>query len=526
MWRRFAMMPPMDATVTEQRARARQWLGFAALCAGMFMAVLDIQIVVTSLKVIEEALKIGAERMSWVQTAYLIAEVIAIPLTALLMRVFTLRGLVTGAIALFTAASIGCALSTGFTILITFRVIQGLAGGVLIPVVFTAVFLLFRPGREQTIATAMAGMLAVLAPALGPITGGLLTEYGSWHWLFLINVVPGLLTIALAAGFLPRERTDFAFLRSLDAISVALIAGGLAALEIGLKQAPDDGWFAPLPLALFLLFAIGIGLAMRRSTSAVEFALLRHRPLAYGSAISFILGAGLYGSVYLLPVFLSFVQHMGPVEVGIAVLATGGAQLVAAPVSVWLDSRLPSRPLAVAGFALFAIGLAMSGFATRTSGYDALFWPQIARGLAVALCILPVTRFAIGGLPREKVGDASGLYNLSRNLGGAIGIALIDTVLFTRSAEHASRLTDMITADPVTAAAALSIPVTDLPDPQDPLGLMGIMDTVQEAAFTSAINESWLMLAAITTAALVLLAAFGPIRRDDAAPAESKPVKH
>lgn len=520
------MMRPMDAADGGGRTSARQWLGFAALCAGMFMAVLDIQIVVTSLKVIEEALRIGADRMSWVQTAYLIAEVIAIPLTALLMRVFTLRGLVAAAITLFTAASVGCALSTGFTGLIVFRVIQGLAGGVLIPVVFTAVFLLFKPGRDQTIATAMAGMLAVLAPALGPITGGLLTEHASWHWLFLVNVGPGLLTVALALGFLPRDRPDFGFLRSLDAVSVLLVAGALAALEIGLKHAPDQGWLAPLPLSLFALFVTGVVLAVRRKTSAVEFALLRHRPLAYGSAISFILGIGLYGSVYLLPVFLSFVQHMGPVEVGIAVLATGAAQLVAAPVSVWLDSRLPSRPLAVAGFGLFAIGLAMSGFASRTAGYNELLWPQIARGLAVALCILPVTRFAIGGLPREKVGDASGLYNLSRNLGGAIGIALIDTVMFSRAAEHASRLTDLINSDPVRAAAALSIPVADLPDPGDPLRLMGIMDTVQEAALTSAIGESWLMLAAITTAALVLLAAHGPIRRSEPGHFESKPVKH
>jgi MFS transporter, DHA2 family, multidrug resistance protein len=507
-----------NAALIGERTSPAQWLGFLALCAGMFMAVLDIQIVVTSLKVIEEALGIGADRMSWVQTSYLIAEVIAIPLTAVLTRVFTLRWLVTGAIALFTLASVGCALSTGFASLILFRVVQGLAGGVLIPTVFTAVFLLFSPGREQTIATAIAGMLAVLAPALGPITGGLLTEHASWHWLFLVNVGPGCLTIAAAMTFLPRDRPDFAILRSLDAPSIVFMAAGLAALEIGLKQAPDEGWNAPVPLALFLLFALCLALA-------VDFSLLRMRPLAFGSAISFLLGAGLFGSVYLLPVFLAFVQHMGPVEVGIAVLATGVAQLVAAPISVWLDSRFPSRPLAMAGFGLFALGLAMSGFATRDASAGTLLWPQIARGLAVALCILPVTRFALGGLPRDKVGDASGLYNLSRNLGGAIGIALIDTLLFSRSAEHAARLTELVTASPALAAEALAIPLDDLPDPGDPLGLMGIMDPIQETALTFAINESWLMLAGLTSIALILLALCGPIRRGGGASAESGPVK-
>ncbi len=129
-------------------------------------------------------------------------------------------------------------------------------------------------------------------------------------------------------------------------------------------------------------------------------------------------------------------------------LVTGAAQLVAAPISVWLDRRFEARLLAGAGFAVFALGLALSGFETRNSGFDDLFWPQVVRGVSVALCILPVTRFALGLLPLDRVGDASGLYNLARNLGGAIGIALIDTVIFTRSAEHAARLTDLLTADP------------------------------------------------------------------------------
>ena len=199
--------PMTDIALPRNQSAVTRWLGFAALCAGMFMAVLDIQIVITSLTVIEEALGIGADRMSWVQTAYLIAEVIAIPITGLLTRVFSLRWLVAGAITIFTLASIGCALSTGFDMLIAFRVLQGFAGGVLIPLVFSAIFLLFRPGPEQTIATTLGGMLAVLAPAVGPITGGLLTENFSWHWLFLINVVPGIITVAVGPD-LPAARDD------------------------------------------------------------------------------------------------------------------------------------------------------------------------------------------------------------------------------------------------------------------------------------------------------------------------------
>ena len=195
------------------KSRILLWAGYAAMCIGMFMAILDIQIVITSLPVIQEALGIGADRMSWVQTVYLIAEVIAIPLTGLLSRVFSMRRLFVGAIAVFTLASIGCAFSGGFASLILWRILQGFAGGVLIPLVFSAIFLLFERGFQQTLATTLGGVLAVLAPALGPITGGWLTENFSWRWLFLINVGPGAVTLMLGLACLPREAGRFRSLR-------------------------------------------------------------------------------------------------------------------------------------------------------------------------------------------------------------------------------------------------------------------------------------------------------------------------
>ena len=399
----------MTETVFASQSSLNKWLGFSALCAGMFMAVLDIQIVVTSLSVIEAALKIGTDKMSWVQTSYLIAEIIAIPLTGLLMRVFSLRWLVTGAISFFTLASIGCAASTGFEMLIAFRVLQGLAGGVLIPVVFSAVFLLFRPGTEQTIATTMAGVLAVLAPALGPISGGLVTEMLSWHWLFLINIIPGVVTAALASICLPRQPMRLPLLASLDWVSLVLIAAALASLEIGLKEAPGQGWLSPTVALLLIGFALAMLLAIRRKAPVVDFNLLSDRNLAFGCAVSFILGLGLYGSVYLLPLFLAYVHHQGPIDIGMTLLVTGVAQLVAAPISVLLDSRISSRLLSAVGFAGFTLGLGMSGFETVASGYDELFWAQIVRGGSIALCILPVTRFALGFLPLQRVSDASGL---------------------------------------------------------------------------------------------------------------------
>jgi MFS transporter, DHA2 family, multidrug resistance protein len=498
----------------DKMSETRKWLGFAGLCIAMFMAILDIQIIVTSLSVIEEALDIGADRMSWIQTSYLIAEIITIPLTGLLMRVLSMRTLVIAATILFTAASVGCAMSTGFSMLIGFRILQGMAAGVLMPIVFTAVFVLFRPGAQQALATVLGGVLAVIAPSMGPIVGGLITENFSWHWLFLINIGPGLITVLLALAFLPREPMQLKLLKNLDVTSLLFLAVSLAALEIGLKEAPDQGWLSPITLALFGTFAALLWLTVIRPRPAVDFSLFRERYLAYGCALSFVLGIGLYGSVYLVPVFLSLVRYMGPVEIGMVVLVTGLAQLVSAPLSVVLDRLVPPRLLSVLGFSLFAGGLLMSGFETRQSGYDELFWPQVVRGFALGLCIVPVTRFALGFLPVERVSDASGLYNLSRALGGVIGIALIDTILFSRSAEHADRIQEMMTADPAAAARLLQITADELPDPEDPMGLLGVMDTVQEASVTMAVNEAWLMMGGLTGLALILLWRLGPIRQD------------
>src|SRR3981189_3568925 len=187
---------------------AATWLGFVLMCVGMFMAILDIQVVATSLPAIQDALAISRDAMSWLQTAYLIAEVIAIPLTGWLTRVLTLRWLFVIAISLFTLASIGCAFSGEFVTLIGFRVLQGFAGGALIPAVFSAVFLLF-PMRLHPIATTMAGIMAVLAPTVGPVVGGWITETYSWHWLFLINVAPGVVAAAATPLLLPNDRPRF-----------------------------------------------------------------------------------------------------------------------------------------------------------------------------------------------------------------------------------------------------------------------------------------------------------------------------
>ena len=228
------------------------WIGFFAMCLGMFMAILDIQVVVTSLPTIQAALDVDKALISWVQTAYLIAEVIAIPLTGFLTRALSMRGLFMLAISVFTVASAACAQSTSFNMLVAARIVQGFAGGMLIPLVFSAVFLMF-PVRQQAIATTIAGVLAVLAPTIGPVVGGWITETYSWPWLFLINIGPGVLALLAVLICLKAERPEFQRLRALDMLSLLFLALGLASLEVGLKEAPNLGWTSGAVLGLSLI---------------------------------------------------------------------------------------------------------------------------------------------------------------------------------------------------------------------------------------------------------------------------------
>jgi DHA2 family multidrug resistance protein len=488
------------------------WIGFSAMCLGMFMAILDIQVVVTSLPNIQAALAIPADQMSWIQTAYLIAEVIAIPLTGLMSAILTMRGLFGAAIATFTLASFGCAFAGGFGALIAWRSLQGFAGGFLIPSVFTAVFRLFG-FKRQGLATTIAGVLAVLAPTVGPFVGGYITQTYSWHWLFLVNIGPGLLSFALVVACLGREAPDWQRLKQLDTPALVLLAAALALFEIGLKQAPRQGWFAGGSFGLFCVSCLCGFLFVRRMFGAsrpiVALRALADRDFALGSFLSFTLGIGLFGQVYLMPVFLAFVREHDSLEIGTIMLATGAAQLVSAPIAVAMERRFDSRVLTAFGFALFALGLGLSTTATRESDAEAMLVPQLLRGAAIMFCLLPPTRLALGHFSSAEVADASGLFNLMRNLGGAIGLALIDTIIYGRLRGHADRIVSgLVDGDPKAAA------LIGLPEGLDTKALARTLDAateatvrplIEQAALAASINEAWAFLACAALAGLAVV---------------------
>jgi DHA2 family multidrug resistance protein len=345
-----------------------------------------------------------------------------------------------------------------------------------------------------------------------------ITETYSWHWLFLINVAPGVIAAASTPFLLPNDRPRFADLATLDGYSLALMAISLASMEIGLKQAPHDGWLSPLCALLFALSAAAATAFVVRTLKAkypvVELSTLKNRSFAVGCALSFCLGVGLFGSVYLMPVFLAYVRRHDAFEIGTIMLVTGVSQLLAAPIAGSLESRLDPRWLSAAGFGLFTLGLGCSAFQSRIADFDEMFWPQVVRGVAIMFCLLPPTRLALGALPEAQVPDASGLFNLMRNLGGAIGIALIDTIIYGRTGGHAEALRDRLIAGDITAARAIGLDLELFthrpPDVSDATVEAYLRPMVEKAAFALSTNEAWTLLACAALLGLLLVPFAGP----------------
>jgi DHA2 family multidrug resistance protein len=489
---------------------AKVWIGYTAMCVGMFMAILDIQVVASSLTNIQAALAIPANAISWIQTAYLIAEVIAIPLTGMLTRAITLRWLFVLATAGFTLASIGCALSTGTDALITLRVVQGFTGGMLIPIVFTAVFTIL-PHEKEIFATTMAGVFAMVAPTLGPYVGGWLTETYSWHWIFLINVIPGIIVSAVVALCLRGGKPDLSVLRRIDYATVILSAIFLGTLELLLKEAPPHHWTGAYIYSLFAVCvttgALAVYFCFTRPFPFVNLRRFGRPAFAIGCILSFVVGMGLYGATYSLAIFLGLIRHHTPLEIGEIIMVSGAVQLAAAPIAAWLETRVDARLLILFGYGLFGVGLLMNGHMTYQTDFDGLLWPQIVRGVAVMFCILPTTRLALEGWPVEDAPDASAQFNLMRNLGGAIGIALIDTILQQRTPEFADHIVERLKAGDAGMARFVGLPLEyfhgTAVGPVDEFTRELVEPMVKRAALVSSFNEAWIVIGVLFLLSLI-----------------------
>jgi DHA2 family multidrug resistance protein len=430
------------------------FIGWIAMVIGMFMAILDIQIVASSLENIQAGLSASPDEIGWVQTSYLIAEVVMIPLSGFLSRLISTRWLFVLSAAGFTIMSVFSAMAWSINSMIVFRALQGFLGGAMIPTVFATTYIIF-PKSRQNGASVIIGLIATMAPTVGPTLGGYLTQSLSWHWLFLINIVPGIIVGIVVAMTLRIDKGDRSLLKGFDIEGLVAMAAFLGSLEYVLDEGPRNDWFDDRAITYGAVICVlsGLYFLWRMFTyekPIVDLSSFTDRNFSMGCIFSFTLGIGLYGSVYILPLELARIRGFDSLQIGTIMAVTGGCQFISAPIAGRLMKVWPPRALLGIGLALFALGLGLNGFQNSQLGFDELLVPQAVRGFALMFCMLPITSLALGTLPHDKIKNASGLFNLTRNLGGAIGLACINTLLDNRSDLHWAHLAEYINpANPI-----------------------------------------------------------------------------
>jgi DHA2 family multidrug resistance protein len=422
---------------------------FSSMCLGMFIALLDIQIVSASLRDIGGGLSAGADDTAWVQTSYLIAEIVVIPLSGWLSRVFSTRWLFAVSAAGFTLTSLLCGLAWDIQSMIVFRAAQGFLGGSMIPMVFTTAFVFFE-GKNRVVAAATIGALASLAPTLGPTLGGWITDHYSWHWLFFINLIPGAFVTIAVPMLVKIDEADLSLLKVGDWLGIALIAAFLGCLEYTLEEGPRWNWMqdATIRTTAWITAISGVLFIWRGLTAehpVVDLRALKDRNFALGCFFSFVTGIGLFATIYLTPLFLGRVEGYSALQIGKAVFSTGVFQILTIPIYSMLANRVDLRWLLMVGLALFAAS--MFEFTPITHDWSAteLLFPQALRGMGQQLAVPPTVTLTLGGLLPSKLKQASGLFNLMRNLGGAIGIAACATILNDRTNLHFYRMAEHLT---------------------------------------------------------------------------------
>jgi len=455
-----ASSPAGAAGGADERIDPRRLVAFLAMVFGMFMAILDIQIVSASLTEIQAGLAASSDEITWVQTAYLTAEVIAIPLSGFLSRAFGTRYLFAISAAGFTLASFACGLTSSMDQMIFWRAVQGFIGGGMIPTVFASAFTVF-PRSRQPIITSLIGLVATLGPTIGPTVGGYLTDALSWHWLFFINIVPGIAVTAATLALVDFDKPDLKLLEHFDWWGLLSMAGFLGALEYVLEEGPRYDWLDDNTIALFAaISAVSAVIFFARVLTArapiVDLSAFKNRNFALGSLFSFVLGIGLYGLTYLYPLYLGQIRGYDELMIGETLFVSGIVMFISAPIVGQLAARFDPRKILMAGFVLFAIGTWQMTYVTKDWDFWELLWPQIFRGVGLMFAIIPVTNTALGTLSPERVKNASGLFNLMRNLGGAIGLASINTLLNDRMDLHLARLHEAVNWARVPATEMLS----------------------------------------------------------------------
>src|SRR5271163_1343228 len=444
----------------EERIAPRRLFAFLIMVFGMFMSILDIQVVSASLTDIQAGLSASSSEVSWVQTAYLIAEVIAIPLSGFLSRALGTRLLFAISAGGFTLASLVCGFTSSIEQMILWRAIQGFLGAGMIPTVFASAYTVF-PRSKFHIVGPIIGLVATLAPTIGPTVGGYITDVMSWHWLFFINVVPGIgITIGVLA-LVDFDQPNFKLLDHFDWFGLIAMAGFLGSLEYVLEEGPQYEWLQDTSVATCAAVCVVSAVAFfYRALTAeepiVDIRAFTNRNFAVGCLLSFCVGVGLYGLTYMYPRYLSEVRGYSALMIGETMCVSGITMFLTAPIVGRLMLKVDMRYIVATGLVVFGLGSWEMTWITRDYDFYELLVPQILRGIGMMFAMVPTNNISLGTLAPDRVKNASGLFNLTRNLGGAVGLAVINEVLNDRTDLHISRLQERVNWGNATAVETLN----------------------------------------------------------------------
>ena len=522
-----ANIPAPAAAPATPAVSTKTWIAVIGATLGAFMAVLNIQIVNASLADIQGAIGAGIDDGGWISTSYLVAEIVVIPLSGWLAQVFSIRlYLLTNAI-LFLVLSAACALAQDLPQMIVLRAVQGFTGGVLIPMAFTLIITLL-PRAKQPVGLALFALSATFAPAIGPTIGGYLTENFGWQYIFYVNLVPGAVMVGMLWYALDAKPMKLSLLREGDWAGIITMAIGLSALQTVLEEGNKDDWFgSPFIVKLSVIAAVALivflVIELTVNKPLLNLRLLVRRNFGFGMLANFLLGIALYGSVFILPQYLSRIQGYNAEQIGMVLAWTGLPQLVLIPLVPRLMQRFDARIVIGIGFVLFAASNFMNIYMTNDYAADQLLWPNVVRAIGQALVMAPLSAVATAGIEAENAGSASGLFNMMRNLGGAVGIALLQTVLTKREQYHSNVLMQSVSVFEQATRTRLeqltqyfiNHGVLDRADASH-RAYVAIGHIVQKQAYILAFSDTFYLLGA---ALIVALAAVFLLKKPGQAPA-------
>ena len=514
----------------EDHPPAHLWMIAASVMLATFMVVLDSSVANVALPHIAGNLSAATDESTWVLTSYLVSNAIMLPATGWISRRIGRKRLLMTSIAVFTAASVLCGMATSMPMLIAARILQGAGGGGMLPL-SQAILLESFPPRQHGTAMAVYGMGIVVAPVLGPTLGGWITDSFSWRWIFLINLPVGFLAMAMAEKYI----VDPPYLRqargAIDFTGFALMAVWVGCLQLALDKGQELDWFGSAWICWLAAGAV-LGLAgfiwreFRHKEPIVQLRVLGDRNFGVGTLINTIYGSVLYGFTAMLPLFLQTLMGYPALRSGMAVSPRGFgsvlAMLVVGPLTRFVDGRL----LLAAGFAMLGCSALMLSQINLEIAMGSVILPNLLNGFATGCIFVPLTTLTMGRLPKAEIGNAAGIYNLMRNLGGSVGIAAIMSFLVRGTQTHQNYLVASVTAGSPAAALRLQglearlLQAGASPHAAHEKAMGMLYGLVQHQASLAAYVDNFRLLGCLALLCVPLALLFGGVKRHGPAPEE------